>query len=86
MALRELFAFALRRERRRRADEQSLEAGALITRRLQELLDGVPTPPQTIETPPPMLSAKMKEPSFKADTLKKPVRVDASVGMRDIAV
>ena len=65
MALLELFA--LRRERRRRADEQSGEAGALITRRLQELLSGVPTPTQTIETPLPMLSAKMKEPSYKAD-------------------
>jgi hypothetical protein len=84
MSLRKLFA--LIKERRRLSDEESLEAGALITRRLQELLGGVPTPPQTIETPPPMLSAKMKEPSFKADTLKKPVRVEVSVGMRDIAV
>jgi hypothetical protein len=71
MALRELFAFALRRERRRLSDEESREAGALITRRLQELLGGVLTPPQKIEAPLPMLSAKMKEPSDKADTLKE---------------
>lgn len=47
MALRKLFAS--RRERRRLADEQSREAGALITRRLQELL-GVPAPTLESET------------------------------------
>jgi len=49
MALQQLFA--LRRERRRRADEQSREAGALIAKRLQELL-GVPITALESETHP----------------------------------
>jgi hypothetical protein len=41
--------FASIKERRRRSAEQSLEEGAQIMRRLQELL-GVPTPTQKVGT------------------------------------
>jgi hypothetical protein len=43
--------FASRTERRRRSAQQSYEEGAQLRRRLQELLGGVPTPRQTVETP-----------------------------------
>jgi len=49
MSLGELFASIT--ERRRRSAQQSHEEGAQIRRRLQELLGGVPTPGQTVETP-----------------------------------
>jgi len=42
--------FGAIRERRRRSAQQAYEVGAVITRRLQELLT-VPTPPK-VETPP----------------------------------
>jgi hypothetical protein len=47
MSLGELFASI--RERRRRSAQQSLEEGAQIMRRLQELL-AVPAPTQEVET------------------------------------
>ncbi len=43
--------FASRTERRRRSAQQSYEEGAQLRRRLQELLGGVPTAGQTVETP-----------------------------------
>lgn len=63
MALRELFALIT--ARRRRSEEQSREAGAQITRRLQELLGGVPTQTQEVETPLPVLEVKRNQPALE---------------------
>ena len=73
MALRKLFA--LRRERRRRADEQSREAGALITRRLQELLGDVSTPTLESETHPANAHSENEYRRYPYESLKAGHRV-----------
>jgi hypothetical protein len=57
--------FASIRERRRRSQQQSCEEGALLTRRLQELLD-VPVVPQSGGTPPSIQTVKANESSPEA--------------------
>jgi hypothetical protein len=57
--------FASIRERRRRSEQQSCEEGALLRRRLQELLD-VPVVPQSGGTPPSIQTVKANESSPEA--------------------